>query len=247
MCKHILPLIPNHELYCEPFFGGGAVFFAKPISRIEIINDTNGEAINFYQVLKNNFKGLNRLVQQTLHSRKLYLDALVMYRHPHLFTKTKRAWAFWILTNQGFATKIGTWGYDKSSGSVENKVMNAKKRFTTDYTDRLEKVQIECRDAIEVIKSRDREGAFFYLDPPYFNSNCGHYEGYKEADFKRLLDTLTTVKGLFMLSSYPSDLLTEYVNDYGWKQRNFTKSIGVTKYTSKRKIEMISSNYDLLA
>ena len=31
LLKYLLPLIPQHKLYCEPFFGGGAVFFAKPM------------------------------------------------------------------------------------------------------------------------------------------------------------------------------------------------------------------------
>jgi DNA adenine methylase len=44
----ILGLIPNHRLYCEHFLGGAAVFFAKEPSPVEVINDTNGQLINFY-------------------------------------------------------------------------------------------------------------------------------------------------------------------------------------------------------
>ncbi len=29
MLRHILPLIPRHQIYVEPFFGGGAVYWAK--------------------------------------------------------------------------------------------------------------------------------------------------------------------------------------------------------------------------
>lgn len=39
MLRHILPLIPDHETYVEPFFGGGAVFWAKQPVNQEIIND----------------------------------------------------------------------------------------------------------------------------------------------------------------------------------------------------------------
>ncbi|QZT36681.1 DNA adenine methylase [Halosquirtibacter xylanolyticus] len=41
---------------------------------------------------------------------------------------------------------------------------------------RLQNVQIECTDALRIINSRDQEEAFFYCDPPYFNSDCGHYD-----------------------------------------------------------------------
>jgi DNA adenine methylase len=43
LLKYLLPLIPQHKMYCEPFFGGGAVFFAKPKSEVEVINDINVE------------------------------------------------------------------------------------------------------------------------------------------------------------------------------------------------------------
>ena len=41
MIATILPLIPKHKIYTEAFFGGGAIFFAKPPSEAEVINDTN--------------------------------------------------------------------------------------------------------------------------------------------------------------------------------------------------------------
>ena len=52
MLKYILPLIPPHECYIEPFCGGAAVFFAKEPAKINIINDKNKEVVNFYRVLK---------------------------------------------------------------------------------------------------------------------------------------------------------------------------------------------------
>ena len=52
MLKYILPLIPEHQIYTEAFFGGGAVFWAKEPSQTEIINDFNANVYNFYQILK---------------------------------------------------------------------------------------------------------------------------------------------------------------------------------------------------
>ncbi|MCA0229900.1 MAG: DNA adenine methylase [Bacteroidetes bacterium] len=49
MLSHILPKIPTHKIYVEPFFGGGAVFFAKPPSEAEIINDINHRLTTFYR------------------------------------------------------------------------------------------------------------------------------------------------------------------------------------------------------
>ena len=62
MLGYILPIIPTHILYCEPFFGGGAVFFGKPPSNVEVINDFNTEVVNFYECLKLHFNELKKLV-----------------------------------------------------------------------------------------------------------------------------------------------------------------------------------------
>ena len=50
LAKTIPALMPEHRLYRDPFTGGGAVFFAKKPAEVEIINDINGELVNFYQV-----------------------------------------------------------------------------------------------------------------------------------------------------------------------------------------------------
>ncbi|MDR1937317.1 MAG: DNA adenine methylase [Tannerellaceae bacterium] len=60
MLRHILPLIPKHRIYVEPFFGGGAVFWGKEPAKVEFINDHDGEVINFYRVLKLQFPELKK-------------------------------------------------------------------------------------------------------------------------------------------------------------------------------------------
>ena len=66
LAERIISMIPKHRIYCEPFFGGGAVFFTKPPASLEVINDTNGELINFYRVLKTDYKKLLLLVSRAL-------------------------------------------------------------------------------------------------------------------------------------------------------------------------------------
>ena len=68
----ILPLIPKHTLYAEVFVGGGAIFWSKMPSEVEVINDTNRELINFYEVVKNEFVELEKMVRISLHSRSLH-------------------------------------------------------------------------------------------------------------------------------------------------------------------------------
>ncbi len=165
MLNDILPLIPEHKIYVEPFFGGGAVFWAKEPAVTEVINDTNMNVINFYEVLKHDYFALRKKVEATLHSRETYKKALIIYECPWLFPEDHvlRAWAFYVCTNQGFATRIGTWGYDRSKRAytIQNKI----DAFTEELSDRLKYVQVEQNDAVKVIKSRDTDESFHYIDP----------------------------------------------------------------------------------
>lgn len=248
LATKILELIPEHVLYCEAFTGGGAVFFAKKQSEIEVLNDTNRELINFYQVLQNDFDKLERKLRTTLHSRDLHRNASVIYNYPSLFDNVTRAWAVWVLSSQSFSAQLdSSFGFDKSKQHTTKKIINSRERITDVYSRRLENVQVECADALYVIKSRDSANSFFYLDPPYFNSDCGHYDGYSEQDFEALLKLISGIEGKFLLSSYPSELLKKYSKQFGWHTWSLETGVSVNnkKGYQKRKVEVLTANYPI--
>lgn len=244
----ILSKIPTHQLYCEPFLGGAAVFFGKEPSPVEVINDTNKELINFYRVCKERFLDLQTLVRVTLHSRKAHQDARVIYSNPHLFTDIQRAWSVWVLSSQSFASQLdNSWGFDKAKRSTTTKISNKRENFTEQIAIRLQDAQIECADALYIIQSRDGKDSFFYCDPPYFNSDCGHYDGYTIEDFERLLGTLANVTGKFLLSSYPSPMLMKWAKAKGWHQWSLETGVSVNNRSGylKRKVEVLTANYPI--
>ena len=51
MVKHIVPLIPEHKIYVEPFVGGGAIYFHKNPSEEEIVNDIDDELMEGYRLV----------------------------------------------------------------------------------------------------------------------------------------------------------------------------------------------------
>lgn len=245
----ILGMLPKHNLYCEPFIGGAAIFFAKQPSKVEVINDVNSELINFYKIVQNDFVSLEKEIKITLHSRDLFRKASVIYNNPDMFSEIKRAWAVWCLASQGFAGMLdGSWGYDVAKNTTSKKITNKRDSFTEDYAIRLQNVQIECTDAIRIIRSRDTKDAFFYCDPPYFNSDCAHYDGYSIDDFELLLKVLSKVEGKFLLSSYPSPILSKYKKEFKWQQIEIKQTVSVANNTGKpqkSKTEVLTANYPI--
>ena len=241
LVPEILKIIPAHRQYNEPFFGGGAVFFAKRPAKIEFINDINGEMVNFYKVLKRSFAELKGEIDITLHSEFQHQQARNIYADPLGHGDIMRAWAVWMLSKQSIYSILGnSWSVSIDKNKAEQ-LHRAREAFTITYARRLERTSIFARDALSVIESTDTPTTFHYCDPPYYNADMGHYGGYTEDDFKRLLNTLSKVEGKFLLSSYPSAVLREYTATHGWHHREIemTRSSG-----GGRKVEVFTWNYD---
>lgn len=126
-------------------------------------------------------------------------------------------------------------------------IANRRESFTLEYAIRLQQVTLECADALQIIRSRDLPTSLFYVDPPYFNSDCGHYDGYSREDFEALLTLLSKIEGKFLLSSYDSDLLQEYVAKNVWKQMKFDMTVSVNAKSGrhKAKTEVFTANFNI--
>jgi len=248
MLPHLLPNIPAHRVYIEPFFGSGALFWAKEQSESEIINDLDKELINFYHQLRTNLPQLKARIEATPFSRAAFQDAAHIRQRPHMHSTLERAWAIFILANQGFSGMIdpsgSSWAVAKSN-QPPKAFMNKKLRLGPEVKARLDLVQMECTDACQVIRTRDCADAFIYADPPYVSSDQGHYKGYGVTDFIELLDTLAAVKGKFILSSYPEDELERFVRKHKWHQFKVKKAVAVTHATEKIKVEVVTANFKI--
>ena len=244
MLPHILPLIPRHVVYTEAFCGGCAVLFAKEPSDCEVINDLNAELINFYRVAQTDYEALKLEIDATAHSRALHSHARHIYDFPQFFTPVQRAWAVWVCTKLGFASMIdGTFGYDRS-GTTTLKLFNARDQFTEYLCKRLDRVIIENENGLNVIQRYDCPGAFHFVDPPYVNSDCGHYAGsFNEQNLRELLEVLSRCEGKFMLTMFPHDGIHEFAGRCGWKIHRVERRITASKESRRRQEEWMITNY----
>lgn len=244
----ICSMIPKHRIYCEPFFGGGAVFFTKAPSFLEVINDKNECLVNFYLQIQNNFEELAAKINTTLYSESMYLRAKLIYDGKIQVNDLDKAVATWIVFTQSRmgGAKAG-WKYDNGTdgshcGIVE---LHNRQNFCPWIQKRLSKVQICCRDALKVIRNRDTADTFFYLDPPYPGTNQGHYGGYTFDDLENLLHCLKNIKGKFALSNYPSTLIDNYVQLMGWHiyTKTMKKDSVMARQKGAKKMEILLTNY----
>ncbi len=83
-----------------------------------------------------------------------------------------------------------------------------------------------------------------YFDPPYAESECGHYEKLKEV-YYRLLEILPTLKCKWLMSSYGSEQLSELREKHNWNFKNIQKNLSVSGNDNegKKKIECLTWNY----
>lgn len=245
MLKHILPLIPHHTLYTEAFCGGAAVLFAKRPADCEIINDLNRGLVNFYLVAKRHYNLLKIEIDGTLHCRDQHAHAMHIAQHPDFFSPAQWAWAIWTLSKLSFASmQDGSFGYD-FQGTMTTKITNAKDSFTEALCKRLENVTVENRDALEVIRCYDSPTAFHFVDPPYINSDCGHYEGsFNEENMRSLLELLSRVKGRFMLTMFPLDMIQQFAEKEGWIIHCIERTISASKESRRKQEEWMVCNYE---
>lgn len=247
LAKKIISLFPKHHLYCEPFAGGLAVLYAKEKSDVEVVNDKDWRVVNFFKVLKGKYDELNKLIQESPHSRACHEHAAHILENPFVFSDVERAWAVWIQCNQSYGSSMfNGWAYARKKNSSELRTQNKRLNFGPELSKRLDCVQIECRDAITIIKSRDTETSFIYADPPYIGTNCGHYGEYSEQDFVNLLECLSGIKGKFLLSTFPSEVLKKYTKKHGWKTLEIDMPLPMAAKSNegKRKIEVLTANYN---
>ena len=247
LAKFIVELIPEHRIYCEPFFGGGAVFFAKPKSYLEVINDTNDRLMTFYKVVQSDFEKLQTLIQLSLHSESAFNLARDIYYGKVPASDVELACSVWVLANfSQNSTFHGGWKWDNGASGSHSGVVARNKRdnFKDELRERLKDVQISCRDALKCIDNRDTPETVFYLDPPYFNANQKHYSGYKETDMVNLLQRIENLEGKFILSNYNSDLLRDYIKKNSWNVKEIDINCSIPgKMGHVRKSELIVTNF----
>lgn len=219
----IVSLMPPHKSYLEPFFGSGAVFFIKPRSRIETINDMDGEIVNLFRVVRDMPEALERAVALTPYSREEYERAWERCKAGDVTDPVELA----RLTLVRYAQTHGSCSYYK--GGWKNDRAGREYAYAVRYwnqlpewiaatVERLKEAQIEQADGVELIRRFASPEVLIYADPPYVLSTRKqrqyNVEMADNAQHEALLAALLAHPGPVMLSGYESDLYNDALQ--GW-------------------------------
>jgi len=223
MAEWVISHFPNHKCYVEPFGGAASVLMRKPRSHGEVYNDLDGEIVNVMRVLRDPdmCAALADAIALTPYARDEFTAAFEPSTDP-----VERARRTFIRAEMGFgsagATK-GTTGFRIDTQRNYGTAMQIWTRVPAGlaaFTQRLRGVLIENRPALEVLRDHDTEDTLFYVDPPYVHSarkmgSRSYRHEMTDEDHVRLLEALRELRGMVILSGYPTDIYGEMLR--GWR------------------------------
>jgi len=217
----------NYEnmVYVEPFVGGGSVFFNKEPSEKEIINDSDSELISLYKLVKKYPEELQEIINGH-YTKKDFLQI----KEFHPVSDIGKIIRKYILTLLSFMARERTFQGD------DNKIRKVEKDFKS-YSDRLSSVIILNKDYKKVIHDYDSPNTFFYLDPPYEDTNKT-LSDYSDIDFDELFRILSSIKGKFLMSVNNSKRIRDLFKGFYIK-----KATTIYRLKHRKVVELLISNY----
>lgn len=249
----LLPLLPECSHYCEPFAGSAAILLNRRPSPVETYNDVDGEVVNFFKVLREEKARLIEAIGLTPFSREEFAKACQLDPSLPVFERARRFYvrARQVRTGLAQTASVGRWA--NCINTSRNGMSGVISRWLGGIEDlafiaeRLLRVQIENRPAIDVIRLYDSKDTLFYCDPPYVHDTRGDTKSYSyemtNDEHRQLAQTLNAVNGSVAISNYQCDLMDELYSAPRWK-KHFSplKTIHSTK--DKRQ-EVLWVNYDI--
>lgn len=235
--KALETLFPPHRIYVEAFVGGGAVFFGKTPSEVEVINDLDKVLITDYKRVLAAPVGMEHYPKglTTEQSQERLL------RKPNKTAAEKLVESIIRRCNGFGGTYIGT---ENDVKKPSNPLAKIKKLQL--YKDRLGDATLTNRDYAEVFRRTDSTQTFYFLDPPYEKSSGFDYAEEEGFDFGEFAKRVEALKGKYLVTINDSPRIRElfsesYLYPYVVKGHHSKESaIG-----AEDRRELLITNYEL--
>lgn len=223
MLDDLLPRVPaKYERYIEPFFGGGALFFALA-PKNAVIADSNPELINMYVQVAQHVDDVIRMLKRYENTEEMFYT--VRSQDWLSLNETEAAARTLYLNHTCFnglyrVNKKGEFNvpfgrYKKPNICNEDGLRQA--------SEMLSKATILCGDYFDILEQHACKDDFIFLDPPYVpisrNSDFKRYtkEQFYEDDHVRLAEMVQrlTQRGCnILLTNSNHPLVTDLYGEY---------------------------------
>ena len=240
---------PLPDIYVEPFGGSYSVgLHLKELPKVEVYNDLDKSVYTLYKVIQDEekFKELKRKLDLTLYTEDNRYEAIEQLKKNDL-TDIERAYWFFV-RNRLSRNGIGGW-------SVNILVRRGVSKSTSDYLsaikglpelhERLSRVIIYDRDALDLLDKYNQPNCFLYCDPPYVWSTRGEtrYNIDQDDEFhEKFIDKCIASKAKILISGYDNELYTR-LEDNGFTKVLFDVNTVSGTGKKKTKVEALWKNY----
>jgi DNA adenine methylase len=248
MLDIILKLIPEHEIYIEPFGGSAKVLINKPPSKVEIYNDLDKRIANLFYVWAFRCGEFEKKLKKLVYSQTLFYEFYKDIQKPvKKLGNVNDAIKTFYLLQLTYSGNIKSKGFSITLLGIKKRMrfLSSLERLSKIHQ-RLKNVAILNTDFRKLLKLYgDREDAFFYLDPPYYGIS-GYYIKFTKQDHEDLLEMVKNMKAKWLLSNYPNKLYDEHLKDFYRLEVEVSKHSAITGNNPKPKaIEVLWANYDI--
>lgn len=231
----------NYKRYIEVFGGAGWVLFHKPPGNdFEVFNDFNGNLVNLYRCVREQPDALRDELRYMLNSRLDFEYMKGMLHSQAVLPDVRRAAYYYALIRYSYAAGTSTFG------SQPHAMWNNFPLIES-AAGRLQKVVIENKDCVKLIRQYDRPESFFYCDPPYYNADQ-YYEAVSADGFDHagLADALLGIKGKFLLSYNDCPEIRALYDRPGIVVEGISRLSNIAQRyeNGKQYPELLISNYD---
>lgn len=197
IAHQLIEMFPEHQTYVELFAGGAQVLFHKQPSKVEVVNDLDGEIINFYRVCQWHHEELIRQFKFALVSRNQF--NLFKATDPKTLTDVQRAARYLYLQKTCYGGLVNRKNYGICVLQPPGFNLERLPQILEDTHARLARVQIEQLPYETILKRYDRPETFFFADPPYYGKTLYNHN-FSHEDFVALGERLKRLKGKFLLT-----------------------------------------------
>lgn len=232
IAKKIQSYFPSHNIYIEPFFGAGGMFFNKPKAKFNIVNDLDSDVFNLFNIVIRDKEALyDGFKKLPIHS-----DLLIYWNDNNETDPIIKSLRFLYMSNFTF---MGNGGSQFNGAENPKEIFYKNLDKTFDYLDNVQFFNKDYRKFLSLLRYKNSDISFIYCDPPYLGTSDNYSNSFTEQDSEDLFNTLETTGCKWAMSEFDYPFILEQA-----KKRNLNVNIiGERQNLKNRRIEILITNY----